>query len=1785
MVIYSAEGVPIISVKVDDSSYKYEEIMGDCNVYLEFSLTEHIEIEPGAYIYFNGVRYEMLRRENVSIQHSRNYEYKATFSGPQARFERYIMYNYQDGRVKFDMIAKPDTLLTMVLWNLNQREPNTWSMGSYIVKDERLVSFNHTNIKDALNIIAEAFDTEWSVEPYGAGFRINLRKNEFNKESPLALGYGKNQGFKPGVGRLSYGEFGQVEKVWIDGSDRNISLQNYGWTTVHFPRSFSFKIDAQGKYRYYVGQVLYQQDGYDGATALDFITDEFGASVRLASAASSCVEASLDLTEYYPKRVGTVTDVYYFYKGQYLHYSDLAELQDVDWSEVQVDIIDDTIGEGADSLDYDECKFSNDEPLTVIFQNGMLAGREFNATFIKEPLMRSVVDPNTGQVVIDPTTGEPVKEVARPGNRFELSRATIDGVDMPNAAFRPNAATGGAQDSYIVVNCWLPAKYIRDDVNGAGAELDSLRAACKFIRENKDPQFSFKGTVDDLYSHRNWNEIHDKFIVGGCISFQNDSIQPEPIVTRIIGIKTFVNNPYAPELTLSNETVKGGMSSKIAKLSGDDEHIIEAVKKARRYSQRSFRDAKETIAMLAGAIDYFSEGINPITVETMSLLVGYEALQFRFWTTRACNTNADPVYHYDPDARIFTLDACVIQHLTLGIKEITSSKNVQGNPVRQYTDYLRWSMAQVDFGQSYFIGTDPNTGKSLADTAYYLYAKVDSANVAKADSEMSVEELTHIYGSFVLTTQKRVMKQKLEAVHEQDGDYYYLLVGILNSEYEGGRSFAPLFGFTEVLPGQITTDVLRSASGDSFFDLVNNQFQLGNSLSFVNNELVLNGAFVQSGDSRYRMVAFRGQWTAGETYYPNDEVWWQAPDGTISTYVYIFGTPSVATASNNPSNTTYWQAVALGIKGESPVTADLTNEADGFAVGSNGILDIQLTLSTGVKIRVGETEQTITSITPSVPSAFSSKIHLTPNTTTGAIAVVIDANTDFNSVRQVDIPIDVACAAGTRTVTYSLVPVKEGEDGAVYKLVPDTDVVKGTLQNNQTVYIPSTVSVAKMAREGSGEMQTANFGYIFYSTDGGTTLQEYTSAVSASSGASAGRIIFYWYLNQNKTVLLDRETVPIVLDGSVGARGVSTAVVMLYKRSATAPTIDWNNALTYSFVTHQLTSNAPSGWYKKIADIPASDDPLYVTAATAASTGDTDDIAANEWADPVILAENGTDGLNTASVMLYKRASSTPSGTNAKPSGTARYTFATGVLSALSGTDMKDWQQTIPSGSNPCYVIQATAIATGAYDDIANSEWSSPVKLVENGAEGNGIDDIEEYYAFSPSGTTPPGTWPYDEEHRPSQQELLSHTGEYLWTKTVFSYTDPNKEDKVVVFAQYLPNNGSAGANGPMLVGRGKYDCDETGKEMTSGHQTYYGDDKIRNVVWYDNGSTARWYMTLDVREATGGNNYFSGIAPDDVGGDSYWAPFDGSFANVATGLLFARKAYLENAIVRFLETADAGSARIVAETNNLCMYDGVSDDPKLMITGNNLSVATNPVSFNFPLSQYASFQTNSYRGNASAIMRSSGISFNVAGDGAVLVIPDIQVDLNAGLNSYSGNGSGFVYMYLAWELTGPDGTDTWFGEGPYSGEFGRVGSYSNKQYTDRVTFEGGRIPISRGQYTLKLYCEMNAYGCGEGNTDLTFVANASPYTTYNNFTVGYPMEKTEIGANGFQVVYSATQLFKCVIDSNDVVNFRMQCDDVGIEVSSNGSGGTMWIRLGGQWYTASRNGSGYLVLTPDNNH
>jgi hypothetical protein len=71
--------------------------------------------------------------------------------------------------------------------------------------------------------------------------------------------------------------------------------------------------------------------------------------------------------------------------------------------------------------------------------------------------------------------------------------------------------------------------------------------------------------------------------------------------------------------------------------------------------------------------------------------------------------------------------------------------------------------------------------------------------------------MTTTAGSFILT----------ETPYKTEGTdgFYYFLAGTLGSEWEGYRSFETCYGFTEILPGRITANMIRSADAYTYFNL------------------------------------------------------------------------------------------------------------------------------------------------------------------------------------------------------------------------------------------------------------------------------------------------------------------------------------------------------------------------------------------------------------------------------------------------------------------------------------------------------------------------------------------------------------------------------------------------------------------------------------------------------------------------------------------------------------------------------------------------------------------------------------------------------------------------------------------------------------------------------------------------------------------------------------------------------------------------------------------------------
>ncbi len=816
MKIFNQLGYKVLDIEVDDNSYRHRVIMGEHSLTLYYSLPEHVELPVGSYCEFQGETFTLERPEAFKMKHSRYFEYTVTMEAPEAKAKIWKFRNTVDGRLKFSLTAKPIEHLQMFVDNMNRRDKG-WTVGDCIDGVEQCINYDHAFCLDALKQQASEFKTEYEFK----GKRVSLKKVEYNKTYPLPLSYGRGNGFKSGVGRTNTGEQPPVEILYVQGGTDNLDPSKYGASELRLPKSQQLGFD---------GEHFDTEDGFNQDSSRLYITDEDGLSIRrYDKQLASLAEDSLDCSSISPKRVGEVSKVI-----------------TVDAETNFYDFTDTTIPE---TLNFEECLIEG-ETMTVIFQTGMLAGREFEVKYYHE--------------------AKTVRGVKKEARRFELVPQEIDGQTMPNETFKPREG-----DKYAVFNCMMPDAYICDNKTKTGASWDMFREAVKYLFDNEDTKLTFTGELDGIWAKKDWLNIGGRIVLGGFIRFTDPRFQPDPVLVRITGIKDYINKPYSPVIELSNTTVSGSVSSTLKELQSQEVLIEDNQRAALQFTKRRFRDARETIAMLeASLLENFTGSISPIAVQTMSLLVGDESLQFRFVSSR---TNPVQVAHaitWDNEQKQLTAEAGIIQHMTLGISSLSSSHDT--------SEYRFWDVEEYMSGRI-----------EEGEKKFYLYAKVSETGQT---------------GSFLLSETAIKMGQV--------SGFYHLLVGVLNSEYDGERSFVTLYGFTEVLPGRVTTDRVVSGDGQSYFDMIANALKLGNKLSFNTQGdglLRLRGTLVQNegGDESY-IGCYRGVWNAAYVYYNGDEVTFTA-NGLTSTYRYVYATPSRGVVPTNP---TYWQILAEGQKGE-----------------------------------------------------------------------------------------------------------------------------------------------------------------------------------------------------------------------------------------------------------------------------------------------------------------------------------------------------------------------------------------------------------------------------------------------------------------------------------------------------------------------------------------------------------------------------------------------------------------------------------------------------------------------------------------------------------------------------------------------------------------------------------------------------------------------------------------------------------------------------------------------------
>lgn len=322
--------------------------------------------------------------------------------------------------------------------------------------------------------------------------RVSIGKVVYYENTPIMLSYGNGNGFVSGVTRQNLDNSKSLAAIYPEGSERNIDSSKYGSMTLLLPKSALILYDGL----HFEGEV-----GYDGSRAIAYFTDARGLSVYRDTSIGNKAEGTLDCTEIYPSRVGKVTSVI-----------------EVSAKDNLYDVIDVSIPK---ALDYQACRIAGEE-MIIAFQSGMLAGREFV-----------------------------VAEYKHAERRFIITPRTYDGETMPSANYPISIG-----DEYAVFGIALPDAYICDNASKSGASWDMLRKCVRYLYDNEQPRYSFKGDIDAIWAENNWDAVNPYFRVGASVKFMDAQIQVEPVKLRVTSVKTPLNSPYNIELSLGERAIE-----------------------------------------------------------------------------------------------------------------------------------------------------------------------------------------------------------------------------------------------------------------------------------------------------------------------------------------------------------------------------------------------------------------------------------------------------------------------------------------------------------------------------------------------------------------------------------------------------------------------------------------------------------------------------------------------------------------------------------------------------------------------------------------------------------------------------------------------------------------------------------------------------------------------------------------------------------------------------------------------------------------------------------------------------------------------------------------------------------------------------------------------------------------------------------------------------------------------------------------------------------------------------
>ncbi|MDY3338424.1 hypothetical protein PG279_04455 [Riemerella anatipestifer] len=496
-----------------------EKLFGEETVTMDFTLPHLVLFRIGDAVEVYGKTYYISQEPVVNKKSSREYVYNLVFNGEKYRLAevQYLFYdeNNELNISEFSITATAQKMVELLVANANRTQTG-WSVGRIDSTETKTIDFSDYNCLAALTRIAEDFGLEFWVDE-----DKSIHLEERKKVSGYTLEYGKSKGLK-GITRNPYTESSLVTRLYARGSSRNIP-KNYrnGQKFLRMPVPF-----------------------------LEKNTDKYGV-----------IEHTQPFEDIYPKRVGTVTQVY---ADNPLKFSDST--LDFDLNQYN---------------EYGNTILQKGISAKVIFQTGDLAGYTLE---VKE-------------YGFDSTT----KTFTLLKNQDEKS------FDIPSDTFRPQVG-----DKYIIIDIAMPKSYVDN------AEQELQAAAQEYLDKNSKQRFIYAVEPDPIYLKK----INFNLKLGHTVRFKDTDFNLDDDI-RVISITRDINNPYdisfeiAEQATIT-QIVRNYIEKKKAQTA-----IKKQQKYNAEMARRSFLFAEEIKNNVFDNEGYFdAQKIKPLSIETGMISVG-----------------------------------------------------------------------------------------------------------------------------------------------------------------------------------------------------------------------------------------------------------------------------------------------------------------------------------------------------------------------------------------------------------------------------------------------------------------------------------------------------------------------------------------------------------------------------------------------------------------------------------------------------------------------------------------------------------------------------------------------------------------------------------------------------------------------------------------------------------------------------------------------------------------------------------------------------------------------------------------------------------------------------------------------------------------------------------------------------------------------------------------------------------------------------------------------------------